>query len=192
MKKNKTVFTLTSLSLLTALEIVLSRFLSFSVWNQKIGFAFAATAVAGMMFGPLGGAVVGGLADFVGALLFPIGAYFPGFTLTNAILGAVFGLMFYTAPKYELLDDPNVRLKTLLDKNAFVLGVWSFLCAFVDLLICTLVLNSLWISVLYKTPFRELLLTRIVQCGIMLPVQTLLLPFLYRLCTRLKRTFKFN
>ena len=179
LKVNKTVFALTSLSVLTALEVVLSRFLSFSVWNQKIGFAFAATAMAGMMFGPLGGAAVGGLADFVGALLFPIGAYFPGFTFTNALLGAVFGLFFYTAPKYKLLDEPKIRLRTLLDKNALVLGIVSFLCAFVDLLICTLLLNSLWISVLYKTPFRELLATRLVQCAIMLPVQALILPFLY-------------
>lgn len=190
MKINKAVFTLTSLSLLIALEVVLSRFLSFSVWNQKIGFAFVATAVSGMMFGPLGGAVVGGLADFVGAILFPIGAYFPGFTLTNAILGAIFGLMFYVAPKYKLLDDPKIHLKTLLDKNTLILGIWSFLCAFVNLLLCTLLLNSLWISILYKTPIRELVVTRIVQCAIMIPVQTLFLPFLFKISIKLKQIIK--
>ena len=190
MKVNKTFFTLivTSLSVLTALEVVLSRFLSFSVWNQKIGFAFAATAMAGMLFGPIGGAIVGGLADFVGALLFPIGAYFPGFTLTNALLGALFGLFFCTLPRIRMKKQ-DVRLKDMLEKNVLFLGTWSVLCAVVDLTVCTLLLNTVWISVLYKTPIRELFATRLVQCAIMLPIQVVILPFLFKLSTRLKKEF---
>ena len=38
--------TLTTMALLTALEIVLSRFLSISAWNTKIGFAFVPVALA--------------------------------------------------------------------------------------------------------------------------------------------------
>ena len=188
MKVNKTIFTLTSLSVLTALEVVLSRFLSFSVWNQKIGFAFAATAMAGMLFGPLGGAIVGGLADFVGALLFPIGAYFPGFTLTNALVGALFGLFFCTLPKIRLKKQ-DVRLKDLLEKKVPLLGAWSLMCAVVELAVCTLVLNTVWISVLYKTPIRELFATRIIQCAIMLPIQAVILPLLFKLSARLKKDF---
>lgn len=189
MKVNKAVFALTSLSILTALEVVLSRFLSFSVWNQKIGFAFAATAIAGMLFGPLGGAIVGGLADFLGALLFPIGAYFPGFTLTNAVLGLIFGIFFHTLPKAKLLDEPEVRLKTLLEKNVFVLEFWVVMCASVELIVCTLILNTLFISILYKTPFRELLAARLIQCAVMLPIQAFILPLLYKLSIRLRKTF---
>ena len=84
--------TLVTLSILTALEIVLNRFLSINAWNTKIGFSFIPVAVAGMLFGPLGGAVVGALGDLVGAILFPIGAYFPGFTLTAFLTGLVYGL----------------------------------------------------------------------------------------------------
>ena len=43
--------TLTMAALLTALEIVLSRFLSISAWNTKIGFAFVPVAIAALLLG---------------------------------------------------------------------------------------------------------------------------------------------
>ena len=73
---------LITLGLLTAVEVVLSRFCSISAWNIKIGFSFVPIAIGGILFGPLGGGLVGALGDFIGAVLFPIGPYFPGFTLT--------------------------------------------------------------------------------------------------------------
>lgn len=72
---------------LIAAAIVLSRFLSINAWNLKIGFTFVPVFIAAYLYGPIGGAVVGGIADFIGAILFPIGAYFPGFTLTCVITG---------------------------------------------------------------------------------------------------------
>ena len=73
------VRTIVYLGVLTALEIVLSRFLSISAWNLKIGFSSVPVALAGMLFGPLAGGIVGALGDLLGAVLFPIGPYFPGF-----------------------------------------------------------------------------------------------------------------
>lgn len=73
---------ITALGLLVAVEIVLSRFCSINAWDLKIGFSFLPVAVAAMRLGPLEAAVVAAVSDFVGAVLFPIGAYFPGFTLT--------------------------------------------------------------------------------------------------------------
>lgn len=174
MKINKKLLMLTQLSILVALEIVLSRFLSFSVWNQKIGFAFVAVAAAGMLYGPIGGAIVGGLSDFCGAILFPIGAYFPGFTLTNAILGVIFGL---------LLNTKKIEVK---HKGFSLVVIRSILAAVINQIVCSLLLNSVWISVLYKTPIRELMATRLVQAAIMLPVQIIILPILYKLSIKLK------
>ena len=82
--------------LLLALEIILSRFCSYSVWNSKIGFAFIPVVICAMLYGPVYSAILSGLADFLGAILFPIGAYFPGFTLTATLIGAVFGLFLYS------------------------------------------------------------------------------------------------
>ena len=86
---------LTCLALLTAIQVVLSRFLSFSTLSLKIGFAFLPVTIGAAVLGPVGGAIVGGLGDFLGAVLFPIGPYFPGFTLTTALSGVAFGVAIY-------------------------------------------------------------------------------------------------
>lgn len=86
---------LTALAMLTALQIVLSRFFSFQTWNIKVGFAFVPVMFAGALGGVWGGAIVGGLSDFLGAMLFPSGAYFPGYTATALLSGAIYGALFY-------------------------------------------------------------------------------------------------
>ncbi len=157
--------TLVTLSILTALEIVLNRFLSINAWNTKIGFSFIPVAVAGMLFGPLGGAVVGALGDLVGAILFPIGAYFPGFTLTAFLTGLVYGLFLY-------------REQTIL-RIAAAVGI--------NQLVLSLLLNTLWISVLYGSPYGPLLVTRIAQCLILTAAQLILLPLIARILPRLRK-----
>lgn len=139
------------LGLLTALEIILSRFLSFNAWNVKIGFNFVPIVIAAVLFGPIAGGVVAALGDFLGAILFPIGAYFPGFTLTAFLTGLVFGLFLY-------------KKRTVLRTLGAVL---------INQLLLSWLLNSLWISILYGTPYSGLLVTRIIQCAILGPIQFL-------------------
>lgn len=93
------------LGLLTALEIVLTRFLSVNTEIFKIGFGFLAVALAGWFFGPIGGMIVGGLGDLIGALLFPVGAYFPGFTVIAVLEGALYG--FFLCPRYGFSLHPK-------------------------------------------------------------------------------------
>ena len=140
---------LTTLALLTAMEIVLSRFLSINAWNIKIGFSFLPVVVAAILFGPLQAAVVAALGDFIGALLFPIGAYFPGFTLTAFLTGCVYGFFLHRKQGW-------LQVIASVGINQFVLSLF---------------LNTLWISVLYGSPYGPLLLTRIVQCAILTVVQ---------------------
>ena len=80
-----------TLGILLAMDIVLTRFLSINAWNIRIGFGFVPVVLSGMLFGAVPTMVLGALADFLGAILFPIGPYFPGFTLTAALTGLVFG-----------------------------------------------------------------------------------------------------
>ena len=170
----KSIFIISTLSVLTAMEVVLSRFLSFSVWNQKIGLAFVAVALAGMLYGPFAGAAVGALSDFIGAILFPIGAYFPGFTLTNALLGVIFGIFFSKKVFKEITSSLNLFLR-------------AFLCALSNIILCTMLLNTFWISILYTTPFKSLFFARIPQGIMMMAIQVALLPPLYVLAGKLKR-----
>ena len=154
------------MALLIALEIVLSRFLSISAWNTKIGFAFLPVAVAALLLGPLEAGIVGALADFLGALLFPVGAYFPGFTLTAFLMGAVYGLCLHKKQ-----------------------GFWRILLAVaLHQLVLSLGLNTLWISLLYGSPYGALLVSRLPQCALLSAVQLALLPLLGRLTERVKRS----
>lgn len=61
------------LAFFVALYIVLERFFSFNVWNMRVGFAFIALALAGMLYGPLAAGLVGAVGDILGMLLFQIG-----------------------------------------------------------------------------------------------------------------------
>ena len=150
--------TVVYLGVLTALEIVLSRFLSLSAWNIKIGFSFVPVAAAAMLFGPLPAAIVAALGDFLGAILFPIGPYFPGFTLTAFLTGLTFGFFLYK-------------------KRGALRALGAV--AVVQLLL-GLLLNTLWISLLYHSPFGPLMATRAIQCAVLGPVQFLVILLLGR------------
>ena len=141
--------TLTTLAMLTTVEIVLSRFLSLSAWNVKIGFSFIPIVVAAVLYGPIAAGVVGALGDFIGAILFPIGAYFPGFTLTAFLTGCVFGLFLHKKQGWP-------QCIAAVGINQFILSLF---------------LNTLWISILYGSPYGPLLATRVVQCVILTVVQ---------------------
>lgn len=141
---------ITTLGLLIALEIVLTRFCSIQAWNIRIGFGFVPIVLAGIHFGCIHAAVAAAAADILGAVLFPAtGAYFPGFTLTAFLTGAVFGLLLHRRQTI-------CRILAAILLNQLVLG---------------LLLNTFWISVVYHSPFIPLLATRCIQCAILGPVQ---------------------
>ncbi|MBS7526991.1 folate family ECF transporter S component [Fusibacter paucivorans] len=142
-----------TLSVLVAMEIVLSRFLSFSVWNMKIGLSFIPVVIAATALGPIYAGIVGALGDFIGAILFPIGAYFPGFTLTAFLVGMTFGLCLY-------------HRQTL----------WrSFVAVSINQLVFGLFVNTYWISLLYGAPFQGLLPARLLQVLLMVPIQIIVI-----------------
>ena len=155
---------LTTLAILVAMHIILSRFLSYSVWNMKIGFDFLPVSVAAVLYGPIGAAVVGGLGDFIGAILFPIGPYFPGYTLSAALSGVVLGLFLHR----------EQRLTRVL--GAVAVNQW----------IISLLLTSFWISFTNLVPYWAMVTSRVPQCAIMTAVQIPVLMLLPRLLRTVK------
>ena len=98
MQKNKGKFqveTITYTALLVALQVVLGNILQIPLMEKQYNFGFLPIAIAGALLGAPAAMIVGGLGDFLGAHLFPQGAYFPGFTLTNVLVGLVCGLVLY-------------------------------------------------------------------------------------------------
>lgn len=151
--KKLNIRTITTLGLLVAVEIVLARFCSISAWNIRIGFSFLPIVIAAVMFGPLQAGIVAALGDFIGAIMFPLGMYFPGLTLTAFLTGIVFGLFLHKRQN-------TIRIFGAVAVNQLVLS---------------LVLNTLWISILYNSPYQALFATRTVQCLILCPVQYIMI-----------------
>lgn len=150
---------LVQVSLLIAMEIVLSRFMSISTPIMRIGFGFVPVAICAIMFGPIWAGIAGATADFLGATLFPIGTYFPGLTLSAALVGIVFGLFLYKRKEGWLP----------------LAGAVAINC-----LIISLLLNTYWLTILMGKGFMVLLPVRIVQNLIMIPIQFFVIRLLQR------------
>ena len=157
--------TVVILGLLVAMEIILNRFLSINAWNIKIGFSFVPVVIAAILFGPIHAAVVGGLGDFLGAILFPIGAYFPGFTFTAVLMGLVWGFFLHKVQSIP-------RILVSVGINQFILG---------------LVVNTFWISTLYGSPYGPLFVTRIAQAVILTVVQSIVIVAIGKAAPRLTK-----
>lgn len=166
-KSQKQLFTLTCLALLTAMQIVIARFLAIPVTESiRFSFSFIPVVIAARRFGIVGGMLVYGLGDFLGAIIFPTGgAYFPGFTLTAAISGLIYGL--YLAKKSNPL---RIVLSVLTSQ-----------------ILCTLLMNSYWVSTLYGSDFGAVLLSRIPQSLVMSVLQIIFMIFcLEKICKVIK------
>ena len=155
-------------ALLIALNIVFSRLISISAWNFKISFTFTTGLVAGYLYGPLWAAVVCGVGDLIGSLLFPIGAYNPLFTLTAVCSGLIYG--FFLHNNYS---NKNIAIAVLLNQ----LGV-------------SLLLNTWCISFLYKASFLGLLSTRIIQSIVMLIIEFLVVKAFGKFLPKLKERLR--
>lgn len=149
MRTKITVKSCSMLGALIALELICARFLSIHTANLKIGFTFVPIVVAAILYGPLAGALVAAFGDIINAILFPVGLYMPGITLTAVFTAVVFGVC---------LKNKQTVFRTVI---AVLVGQF----------IGSLVFNTFWLSRLYQTPFMALFATRIYQAVGMSVVQ---------------------
>lgn len=140
--------------LLLAAAIVFNRFLSIKTPIVVISFGFIPKIIIATMFGPWWSMLLFGLADLIGALLFPFGAYFVGYTASAVISGFIYGMFLHRKKK--------VSAKTYL---------WKLIVAcLLSNLICNLLLNSVWIYVTTKKAISVILPTRIVKELVTVPI----------------------
>ena len=158
-------------ALLVALQVVLSRFLSIQLWNLKIGFSFVPVIIAARLFGPVSSVIVYALGDVIGTFMFPTGPFFPGFTLTAAIAGLIFGLFLY-----KKTSVPRIVFSSVLNQ-----------------LLCSLLLNTYWISYTAGIPFTGQLSVRWPQSIGMCAVQiVLMLIGLEKICAPIEKILSKN
>ena len=141
-------------AMLIAFDVIFSRLLAVNLLIAKVGFGFAAIGVCAMLYGPVWAGACAAISDVVGALLFPTGAYFPGFTATAALTGVIFGLFLYK------------------NRPAFK---QCFTAALTNCLAVTLILNSLMISFVFGPPLMPLVAARAAETAVMLAIETAVL-----------------
>ena len=165
---------LTRLALLTTVSLVLTRFLSFyvpflGVQSMRVGFGEVPVILAGLLLGGPAGGMAGLVADLVGATLFPVGPYFPGFTFSAFLTGFL----------------PAIILKASSESKT--IQVTLFLAILVTQLITSALLNTLWLFCfpsVYTGTYCALFTVRAPFAAIMTLVYSVLV---YPLYTRLSK-----
>ena len=150
--------------LLLAILIVFSRFVSIKTPILVISFSYIPIMLSAILLGPAYSCLIAGLGDLIGALLFPFGSYFVGFTITAALSGLVYGLFLYSKDGKYFKGKPLV-LRLILS-SIIVLGI-------IDLPITSLMLHFL-----YSKAFMAVLLSRVTVKACMLPIQVITMYFL--------------
>lgn len=98
-KELKKINSLAAIAMLLALRVVLGIFANTSLPmfgnTVKISLAFLPIALTAAVFGPVPAALVGALGDIVSFMIMPMGAYSPGFTISGALTGLIYGFALY-------------------------------------------------------------------------------------------------
>lgn len=156
----KSVRSLTAMGLLLALRMLLSVFVTVPIGETlKIGMSFIATAIIGMLFGPISGGIVAGASDILQFAVKPSGMFFPGYTLTAFLGGFIYGLLLY---KFDFKNKAEFIIRVVIAKTS------------INILV-NVVLGTLWLKILYNKAFLVLMPVRLIKNLTLLPFELAIL-----------------
>ncbi|ACD21840.1 MULTISPECIES: folate family ECF transporter S component [unclassified Clostridium] len=165
-KELKNVRNLVTASLLITIKLILDLFTIQITPFLHLSFEFLASVTISMLFGPVVGAMCGGLSDVLNYLINPKGAFFVGFTLSAMMSGLIYGSILY-------------KKKITLTRCAFA-NIISVI--FVDI-----VMNTFWLSILGGKAFYVLLPIRAFKNLIMIPINVMMIYFVLNLVNKIKK-----
>lgn len=153
--------------ILLALLIVLNRFVSIKTPLLVISFSFIPIMMAAIWLGPKYSTLIAALGDFIGAILFPFGTYFPGFTVSAGLVGLIYGIFLYKKPEIKMSN--RQFIVRLIISNLLVLGI-------VEIFVV-----SIWLNMLYGKAYLVVVSTRVLAQVIMFPIRIITIFFLEKL-----------
>lgn len=165
-KELKNVRNLVTASLLITIKLTLDLFTLQLTPFLHISFEFLASITISMLFGPVVGAMCGGLSDVINYIINPKGAFFVGFTLSAMISGIIYGSILYKK---------RITLTRCAISN--IISV-----VFVDI-----ILNTFWLSILGGKGFYAILPIRALKNFIMIPINIGLIYFVLNLVNKIKK-----
>ena len=149
------------LGVMTAMVIVLNRLLRVDIGFARFSLGSVCTVMAGIWFGPAGGALVGFLADLLGSLL---QGYAPNPIISVAAIlwGVIPALMI------RFVSGPRVRRIVVLCLSVYLTSIIS-----------TVILNTMGLVLMLGYRFESIFPTRLIQWAVMTPVYCVLVCCLY-------------
>ncbi|MBQ7885610.1 MAG: folate family ECF transporter S component [Clostridia bacterium] len=162
--------TITTAGLLLAIQMVLSSYGVIEVTDSlKISLAHLAVAPTAILFGPVVAGVQGALSDILGFMLKPTGPYFPGFTLSAALLGVIYGMLLYKTRR----------------------ATWQIILARVIVcLFVNIALNTVFLTMLYGPSRLATLPVRVFKNLLQLPIDCLLLGAVSKAVKRIPASYR--
>lgn len=154
--------------LLIAIKLVIGLYSITVTPYLKISFSFLASAVIGMMFGPVVGAVCGGITDILGFMIKPMGPFYIAFTFIAVISGSLYGFLLY-------------KKKITLTR--------CIITELIMMVFINLILNTYFSSLLYGKGFMAIIYPRLIKNLCQLPVN---IAMLYTVLTFVNRITKSN
>ena len=153
------------LGFVVAIKVVLSRF-SLGTTVVHVSLGFVGSVMLGYLFGPVWGAIGGGISDFVSSALFGNqGGFFIGFTLSAMIGPLIYGLLFYKKP----VKTWRIILATILVTVIVNIG-----------------LNTLWVHLMYGMDLKAALTQRIPKETIVPWIEMVVTYFVLQAISRVK------
>lgn len=146
--------------LMVAMCFVLGLFSFYITPDVKVSFGYLPVAVTGMFFGPFAATLVGACNDILAYFTSGMGAFFPGYTLTAALTGLIFGIGLYN-------KTPSI-LRVAIVRAAIVL-------------LLHLGLNTLWLTLTGGDAFLALLPFRALKSLLQYPIDVMLIWVLLRI-----------
>ena len=146
-----------AMAMLLALNVALSYFGGFYLsQDMKVSTSFLAMAATAYFYGPVPAALSGALTDVIQYLLRPVGPFFPGYMISGIFNGLIYGACLYRREGKALMA--GIPVSKLLANLLVNTG-----------------LNTLWLHLLYGTPYLVLLPARALKNAILYPVEVALM-----------------
>ena len=153
--------------ILLALLIVLNRFISIKTPLLVISFSFVPIMMGSIWLGQKYSTLIAALGDLIGAILFPFGTYFPGFTVSAGLTGLIYGLFLHQKQGEERTNKQWII--RLIFSNLLVLGI-------VEIFVV-----SIWLNIMYGKAYLVVVSTRVLAQVIMFPIRIITIFFLEKI-----------
>ena len=171
-KELKSVPALAMSAMLAALALILNSVATINLGPYiKIGFSGIPNQIVDYLFGPVTGGLFAGILDIVKYFMRPDGGFFFGFTFNAMLAAFIYGCFYYRQ---------KLTLKRVL------------IAKLVVILIVNVLLNTLWLDMLYGKGFLAILPARALKNLIMWPIDSIIFFTITRLLeqTGVFQTFK--